>query len=76
MFSKGSKHFDRPIGEGQAYFAYIDLGWNAEGIGNTSCASGGCGRVSCGYIDPYNSFLNRSTPDTGTILSLMLRNAI
>jgi hypothetical protein len=54
MLSKGQLPFEKTLELGQAFFANKELTWNEMGLGNTSCASGGSGRMSKGYIDPYS----------------------
>lgn len=72
MFSMGTDPFVESNQTDQAYFANSNFTWNSEGRGDTSCRSGGSGKPSRGYIDPFHNFLNLSTATeyTHTVASL------
>lgn len=50
------------------------MSWNADGRGNGTCSSGGSGRMSRGYLDPYNYYLGLSSPPDFDKVSVELRN--
>lgn len=72
MFSMGNEPFAERNGTEEAYFANTNFTWNSDGKGDTTCGSGGSGKTSRGYIDPFHNFLNLSSaPEyTHTVASL------
>jgi hypothetical protein len=72
MFSLGEAPYAATSDPERAYFANSKFTWNPNGTGNSSCASGGTGELSRGYIDPYHNYLGLpTTPDyTHTAASL------
>lgn len=74
MYTKGSSPFAEVENDANAVFANTKLSWNDDGRGNGSCSSGGSGRISRGYVDPYNFYLGLDNPPDLRTLTVELRN--
>lgn len=55
-------------------YANTEMSWNADGRGNGTCASGGSGRMSRGYLDPYNYYLSLPNPPDFEGVRVEMRN--
>lgn len=64
MYSHNSSPFVYHTNGSGAVYANTRFTWNEDGNGDGSCASGGSGKISRGYLDPFNYFLGlQSRPD-------------
>lgn len=74
MYSDGLLPFLEDGNSSSAVYAPSSMSWNANGAGNGTCFSGGSGRISRGYLDPFNFYLNMTAlPDFDSI-KVELRN--
>lgn len=72
MFTNNNSPFVQE--QNLSLYANTKLSWNADGRGNGTCSSGGSGRTSRGYLDPYNYYLGLSSPPDFDKVSVELRN--
>lgn len=74
MYTHGKSPFDQQANGSGAVYANTKFTWNGEGRGNGSCSSGGSGKVSRGYLDPFNYFLGLQTHPNFRSIRVELQN--
>ena len=62
MYSLGASPFLESPDPSQNVRAFTKIAWNGLGKGNGSCESGGSGKTSLAYLDPFNNYLSLDTP--------------
>lgn len=62
MYTHGKFPFVQSRNKSSDVHANTKFTWNDDGKGNGSCLSDGSGKVSRGYLDPFNYFLGLKSP--------------
>lgn len=74
MYTHGKFPFVQSRNKSSDVHANTKFTWNDDGKGNGSCLSDGSGKVSRGYLDPFNYFLGLKSPPDFPNVSVELRN--
>lgn len=74
MYSETLTPFDESSNATERVHAFTRLRWNPNGVGNGSCASGGSGKISRGYLDPFNFHVKMKQEVDFDRTSVELRN--
>ncbi|KAI0562480.1 hypothetical protein FGB62_59g041 [Gracilaria domingensis] len=73
MYTASQDPFVEDDTSSSSVLAHTHASWNANGTGNGSCPSGGNGKISRGYIDPFHFHANVSERDFSNV-TVELRN--
>lgn len=74
MYTQSDSPFLYHTNGSGAVYANTKFTWNEDGKGDGGCSSGGSGKISRGYLDPFNYFLGlQSRPDFSRV-RVELRN--
>lgn len=74
MYTQSNSPFQEHINGSYPIYANSKFTWNDDGQGNGSCSSGGSGKRSRGYLDPFNYHLGLQVPPDFDNVTAELRN--
>lgn len=74
MYTSNNSPFVQTKNRTEAVLANTKISWNSDGRGDGRCSSGGSGKISRGYLDPYNYFLGLRNPPNISEVQVELRN--